>query len=199
MSGYLKITFGSMFSGKSSDLIKDAHEYVDVMNKTVEEVYFKAVIINHESDERNISKVGVISSHSTCGKIPSDKIKMIKSSNLFDVYDLIKDSTYVAIDECQFFDNLEEFVKKLVKEGKYVHCCGLISDTNMEKFGKLTDLIHFADTVVQNKAFCIECLKEDSFHQGTNASFNKWIGPKNKDDKIVVGDKLYASVCRKHF
>lgn len=198
MSGYLKITFGSMFSGKSSDLLRDIHEYVDVMNK-IKGSTFKAVIINHSCDLRDISKAGILSSHSTCDKKPSELIEMIKTSKLEDVYEKLKEATYIGIDESQFFEDLVPYVKKLVLDGKYVHCSGLISDTNMDKFGNLPDLFPFADDIIQNKAFCMSCVEEKSYNRGMNASFNKWLGPISKDDKIVVGDKLYAPVCRKHF
>jgi thymidine kinase len=196
MVGNLKITFGCMFSGKTSKLINDIHIYLDIMKKL--NIPCKSFIINHELDNRNLSHSGVLTTHSKCVKVPSDEIVMIKTSKLEDIYENVKDATYIGIDECQFFEDLFPFVLKLISEGKYIHCIGLISDTKMEKFGKLLDLFPYADDIEQVKAYCLDCMKS-KLDLGSNASFTKWISNDDKLNDISVGDSNYAPCCRKHF
>ena len=195
MKGYLDITFGPMFSGKTTELVEKINNYLTfslINNETV-----RGLVINSHLDERNISKIGSLSSHKKLIniKFPED-IVFIKTENLLDLKeDFLDQFRYIAIDESQFFKDLESFVKKELKKDKFIHCVGLISDTEKNKFGDLLNIFSLADNIRQLKAFCPYCKTWDK-----NACFTKWAGKEDKKTIIEVSDsKNYLPVCGTHF
>ena len=195
MPGSLHITFGPMFSGKTSFLLKTLDNYATV--KKIRREDFKALVINSSIDNRNLNKVGNLTTH---------RDLVIESFNGYDVIfksvkklsdipnNLILNSSYIAIDEAQFFDDLEDFVKKYITT-KDIHVSGLIADTNKNEFGHMIKLFPIADNINQLKAFCAICKNFEK-----NASFTKW---KSKEEKInrvhISGSEDYYPVCGKHY
>jgi thymidine kinase len=68
---------------------------------------------------------------------------------------------------------------------------GLDGTYERKPFGKITNLIPLAETVVKLKAICSVCFKD--------ASFTKRINSKETKDVDVGGKDKYISVCREHF
>ena len=190
MPGHLEITFGPMFSSKTTFLIDSVHRYLDSNRMKGKQVI--CLIVNHSSDERK-RKIGNLTTHSTCSKELNKDILTISCENLSQIpRDLISSVDYIAIDESQLFHDLINRVEVWVKYmEKRVHCCGLVSDTSRNKFGFLADIIPLADKVNQKFAVCSECHND--------APFTKWIGEKIKKDQVVIGEDNYVPACGKHY
>ena len=195
MKGYLDITFGPMFSGKTTELVEKINNYLTyslINNQNV-----KGLVINSNLDGINISKIGSLSSHKKLINVKfPDNITFIKVEKLSDIKEeLLDEFQYLAIDESQFFKDIEPFVKKELIKGKFIHCVGLISDTNKNKFGNFLDIFPLADNVKQLKAFCPHCKIWDK-----TACFTKWIGKNDKTGIIEVSaSENYLPVCGNHF
>jgi len=192
MAGYLEVTIGPMFSGKTTNLIDKANRYVAVRKQRGENV--SVVIINHTSDER-ISKSGdALTPHSNARITHTDNISFIKTKYLQDVsLDIIEKADYIAIDEGQFFMDLYAGVATWLRMGKHVHCSGLIADSNRFPFGFITTIMAIADDIEHLKAFCSIC-----GDKVLNAPFTKC--SKEKSGQVLVGgSEEYYPVCGKHF
>ena len=138
MVGYLDITVGPMFSGKTKKLIQTYRKYEER----------NIVAINHSLDTRYMDDA--ICSHDL------DFIPSIMIDNIHDLwYDknhayhyMMERCTHVLINEAQFFDRLCEVVVSMVKCGKKVFVYGLDGDFQQQKFGEVLDLIPYCDTAV---------------------------------------------------
>ena len=63
MTSYLEITFGPMFSGKTTNLIHKIHTYLDIHSFKGKEK--KGLIINYSEDNRDLNKCGNLTTHSS--------------------------------------------------------------------------------------------------------------------------------------
>ncbi|MCH9622047.1 MAG: Thymidine kinase [Chlamydiia bacterium] len=194
MSGFLKITFGPMYSEKTSDLIQNIrnHHIIDKIRGEIR----KGLVVNHLSDEREIKGVGSLSTHNdSFSRSPlPPTINFIKTKKLTSLKKMLDEYNYIAIDECQFFEDLIPFVLEMIEKGKYVHCVGLIADSEQKEMGELWKLIPYADDVIHKKAYCVKCKSPYR-----NASFTKYIGEGEKRGQIHIGaGQEYVPVCREH-
>ena len=183
-SGYLEIILGSMQSGKTSRLV-EIYKQCTFCNISV-------CVINHCIDDRYDTEL--LSTHDQI------KIPCIKTNKLFDVWTdsivlhTISDkiqvclSSVILINEGQFFPDLEEFVKKLLKYNKQVYVCGLDGDFERKKFGQILDLIPLCDKVTKLTSLCGMC------KNGTLGIFSKRISC--EQTQTVVGSDNYMPVCR---
>ncbi len=191
-SGYLEFIIGPMYSGKTSRLVE--------IYKQCKFCDISVAVINHSIDNRYDEEL--LSTH--------DKVKIpcIKTERLFDVWtdyiDMemthihdvprIKDkftictSEVILINEGQFFPDLEDFVKILLKNGKKIYVCGLDGDFERKKFGQILDLIPLCDKVSKLKSLCSIC------KNGTPGIFSKRIT--TETEQTVVGSDNYIPVCR---
>lgn len=190
-SGYLEIILGGMYAGKTSRLV-EIYKQCTFCNISV-------AVINHSIDNRYDEEL--LSTH--------DKIKIpcIKTKRLFDIWSdsidmesnvelvpRIRDnfkvsrSSVILINEGQFFPDLEEFVKKLLLNGKKVYVCGLDGDFERKKFGQILDLIPLCDKVTKLTSLCSMC------KNGTLGIFSKRISC--EQIQTVVGTDNYIPVCR---
>lgn len=185
----LKITFGPMFSGKTTNLLKDINDFLVLNNEK------KVLIINSSLDNR-LNKIKNLTTHKSSIKIliESDNINYISVKNLNNIDILsLNEYSYIAIDECQFFEEIEDFIKKLIKLNKYIHCVGLLSNISCNKFGNLHNLFYLADEIKQLKSFCKLCRKK-------NAIFTSLKDNNNNNNNIIIGgEKIYEATCRNHF
>ena len=189
----LEVTFGPMFSGKTTYLIEKLDKIITVKNNYSGKT-FKGLLINSSQDTRKKS-VFNLSTHGKMNSMTNENITAISVSHLSildDVY--IGSYDYISIDECQFFDDLVDNVKRWVSQGRHMHCSGLVADINQNTFGHLIELIPFADDVVHKKAICVKCLN----------GFNKGVFTKRKEDSkceliLISGKEDYYPVCREHF
>lgn len=191
----LTVYTGPMFSDKSSRLLREITRYSDVSEKR------HALIINHVLDTRDLTKV--VSSHASLYKGVSDRLDVVSTEKLSDA-DVSK-YTIIGIDEANLFDDLVDVVKLWLSLGKHIICVGLDGDYRMEKFGKISELVHLADTFIKLKAICSVCLSELASkgelvtpNNATPAPFTKKI--KNNCTELIDigGSDKYIAVCRKH-
>jgi thymidine kinase len=194
MSSYLDVTFGPMFSGKTTNLIHKIHTYLDI--HSCKGINKKGLIINFKGDNRDLNKCGNLTTHSSSKKEINSNISFVSVNKLSEVsYYLIKEIDYIAIDEGQFYEDLEDYIKCWLHMKKHIHCSGLISDSNKNKFGNIIDILPLADNIEQLKAYCIECRDHTM-----NAPFTKSKKPKSPDNKVLIGGQnFYIPVCGKHF
>jgi thymidine kinase len=189
-SAYLEIILGSMYSGKTSRLVE--------IYKQCKFCSIPVAVINHSIDNRYDNEM--LSTH--------DKVKIpcIKTDKLFDIwaeYISLEDneniprvndkfklgtSEVILINEGQFFPDLEEFVKVLLKNGKKIYVCGLDGDFERKKFGQILDLIPLCDKVTKLTSLCNIC------KNGTPGIFSKRIT--TEKEQTVVGSDNYIPVCR---
>jgi len=190
-SGYLEIILGSMYSGKTSKLV-EIYNQCKFCNISV-------AVINHSFDNRYDNDL--LSTH--------DKVKIpcIKSDKLMDLWAdyinleesidripkirdkfKINTSSVILINEGQFFPDLEEFVKLLLKNEKKVYICGLDGDFERKKFGQIIDLIPLCDKVHKLTSLCSLC------KNGTKGIFSMRLT--QEKEQTVVGSDNYIPVCR---
>lgn len=181
MSGHLTVIIGSMFSGKSTEIIRLINRF-KVLNK-------KIIAINHSLDDRYDGDNAKIITH--------DKVKMnclkLESLMPFSLTEEYKEAEVIVIEEGQFFADLFDFVVKSIDiEGKRVIVAGLDGDYLRRPFGDMLRIIPYAEEVKKLEALCLMC------NDGTAAHFTKRIGVSEKRDLVGSNDK-YIAVCRKHY
>ena len=170
----IEIIIGSMFSGKSTELLRRCRTY-SAIDKNV-------LVINHSIDTR--CQWNEAKTHDNI------TIKALKTNDLMSL-DIDTNVDIIAIDEAQFFDNLFNFIKSIESRKVVIIIAGLDGDYNRSKFGEILDCIPLCNSVTKLSAMCSIC------RDGTSGSFSKRISI--NDDKIFVGsNKDYISVCRRH-
>lgn len=140
--GWIEVICGSMFSGKTEELIRRlkraqlARQKVEIFKPTVDTRYHDIKVVSHQGSEI----------HST--PVPS-------SSNILL---LAADTMVVGIDEAQFFDNeLPNVCKQLADRGVRVIVAGLDMDFKGEPFGPMPQLLACAEYVTKVHAICVDC------------------------------------------
>mgnify|MGYP001254225680 FL=1 len=178
-TGYLKIILGSMFSGKTTELIREYKRFTSCG--------YECLFINHELDKRYNSNDKQTATHDG-NYINSLNI----GSKLFDFFtkeSFLSRYDVIFINEGQFFDDLYEFVDYAVNEKKKrVYVCGLDGDFKRKKFGALLDIIPLCDDLVKLKAICKGC----TFKEGI---FTFRLS--NEKEQTVIGADNYVPLCRK--
>ena len=171
--GWIEVITGSMFSGKTEELIrrlkraKIAMQQVEIFKPQIDNRYAEDEVISH--DENAIHSTPV----STAGNILL----------------LASDVEVVGVDEAQFFDmGLIEVVNQLANGGTRVIVAGLDMDFMGRPFGPMPGLIATAEFVTKVHAICVRC---------GNIAHNTH--RKMKTEKLVLlGEKdLYEPLCRK--
>jgi thymidine kinase len=118
----------------------------------------------------------------------------VKASQLSDIK--VTDVDVIGVDECQFFTDLYDSVKRWVnQEHKTVFCAGLDGDRNMKPFGHILSLIPLADKVKKKSARCKLCIKEKNNNVSAPFTFGK---VDDKSQVVVGGADTYQAVCRFH-
>jgi len=179
--GSIEIICGSMFSGKSEELIRRvrrvqiARKKVEIFKPMVDNRYHIQYIYSH-----NGSKV-----EANCVENSRDILKIVK-----------QDIDVIAIDEAQFFD--EEVItvcQYLADSGKRIIVAGLDQDFRGEPFGPMPKLLAIAEYIDKLHAICMVCGKPATRTQrlvdGKPADYN--------DPTILIGAKeSYEARCRQH-
>src|SRR5262245_52722316 len=141
--GWLEVITGSMFSGKSEELIRRLRR-AQIARQRVQ--IFKPAIDNRFSD-------GAIVSHSEM-KIPSTNVA--NSQELLDR--VAADTEVVGIDEGQFFDaGLPAVCAALANAGKRVIVAGLDQDYLGKPFEPMPQLLAIAEYITKTLAICMVC------------------------------------------
>ncbi|MFT6765657.1 MAG: thymidine kinase [Alteromonas naphthalenivorans] len=180
--GQLEVICGSMFSGKSEELIRRIKR-AKIAKKNV--LVFKPSI-----DNRTI--MTQVASHD------GNKFTAIAVDTPLQIPEKISpDIDVIGIDEAQFFSHeLVNVVLDLVEDGKTVIIAGLNLDYRAVPFGPMPTLITMADTVTKLSAICIPC--------GDDAYFTQRIvngHPAKYDDPVIqIGaEECYQARCRTCF
>tara|TARA_A100001037_G_C14994007_1_gene563911 strand:- start:323 stop:904 length:582 start_codon:yes stop_codon:yes gene_type:complete len=174
-SGWIEIICGSMFSGKTEELIRRA--------KRVKLAKQKIKIFKPKEDVRFKKK-----------KIVSHNENYLKSEVIersSEILKFSKNAQVVAIDEAQFFGKeIIEVCNKLANDGKRVIVAGLDMDYKGRPFGPMPNLMAIAEYVTKLHAICTKT--------GKMANYTS----RKVDDKnlIIVGDKdKYEALSREAF
>ncbi|MDA3780231.1 MAG: thymidine kinase [Bacteroidales bacterium] len=174
-SGWIEVICGSMFSGKTEELIRRLKR-AEYAKLNVE--IFKPLIDTRYSEEEVVS-------HN------SSTIRSTPVSSSGNILLLTGDVDVIGIDEAQFFDDgLVEVCNKIANSGVRVIVAGLDMDFRGKPFGPIPSLLASAEYITKVHAICMRCgsLAQHSFR-------------KTKNEKLVVlGEKdEYEPLCRKCF
>lgn len=179
--GRVEVICGSMFSGKTEELIRRVRR-AQIAQQKVQ--VFKPVIDNRYATERVTSHSGQDYDARPCNT--SDEIAGCIEPT----------TTVVAVDEVQFFDvGVVEVVEKLASRGIRVICAGLDLDFRAEPFGPMPHLMARAEEVTKLHAICVICGDEASRTQRlVNGQ------PAKHDDPIILvgAAESYEARCRDH-
>ena len=172
-TGWIEVICGSMFSGKTEELIKRinraqyAKQKIQAFKPALDDRYDKDYIVSH-SRLKTLSK---------------------PISDINDVLKLVDDDTdIVAIDEAQFFSNdIIDVCNTLADKGKRVIVAGLDQDYRGKPFGPMPFLMAIAEYVTKNLAICVKC--------GNPANRTQRLV--HDDKTILVGTTdIYEARCR---
>jgi thymidine kinase len=175
-SGWLEVVTGSMFSGKSEELIRRvrraqiARQRVQLFKPRVDDRYAEDEIVSH-SDM----------------KMPSQTVATAR-----EILERLDDRTeVVAVDEAQFFDaSLVGVVEGLANRGLRVIVAGLDQDYTGRPFDPMPQLLAVAEYVDKMLAICMRC--------GAPANRSQRL-VESRDVVVVGGAKQYEARCRRCF
>jgi thymidine kinase len=180
-NGSIEVICGSMFSGKTDELIRRLIRATIAKQKVQ---VFKPAIDVRYAVEKVTSHAG-----SNYDAIPVEKAANIRGK-------LDNDTTVVGIDEAQFFDTeIVQVAQELAARGIRVLVAGLDMDFRGEPFGPMPLILAKAERVDKLHAICMVCGDEASRTQrlvnGKPAKYN--------DPVVIVGaSELYEARCRAH-
>lgn len=177
--GWIEVVCGSMFSGKTEELIRRvkratiARQKVQVFKPAVDTRYTPEKVSSHNGMHLDAQVV----------------------SHANDILALVKDETeVVAVDEVQFFDwAIAEVCAELARRGKRVIAAGLDTDFRGEPFGPVPLLMAEAEFVEKLQAICVKC--------GATASRTQRLingHPAKYDDPVIMvgAAEVYEARCR---
>lgn len=179
--GSIEVVCGSMFSGKTDELIRRMRRAVIARQKV--QVFKPAIDVRYAVEK--------VTSHAGAD---FDAIPVAKAEDIFTRLD--PDTTVVGVDEAQFFDDgILEVTSRMADKGIRVLVAGLDQDFRGEPFGPMPMLMSIAERVDKLQAICMVCGEPASRTQrlvnGKPARFN--------DPVVIVGaSEMYEARCRKH-
>ncbi|KAF0106798.1 MAG: thymidine kinase [Anaerolineaceae bacterium] len=180
-NGSVEVICGSMFSGKTDELIRRlrratiARQKVQVFKPAIDVRYAVEKVTSHAGTEFDA--------------IPVEKAADIRTR-------LDPDATVIAIDEAQFFDaEIIPLVDELAGRGLRVIVGGLDTDFRGEPFGPMPALMAKAEEVEKLRAICMVCGEPAS---RTQRLLNG--KPARCDEPVVIvgAAEMYEARCRKH-
>lgn len=176
--GSIKLIIGCMYSGKTSELIREWERW--------NSIGVNILVINYTKDDRYGSDDFVYSHN-------KNKAKCIKVLELKDVSEeIIMSHQIILINEGQFFTDLKDCVIKWCDEyGKHIVISGLDGDFERNTFGDIPKLLPLADDIQKMKALCAIC------KDGTEAIFSLRLS--EEKEQTVIGASNYIPVCRYHY
>src|SRR5881275_2451232 len=176
LHGWIEVITGSMFSGKSEELIRRLRR-VQIARQKVQ--IFKPLIDNRFSEDHIVS-------HSDM-RIASENVKT--SDEL--IRHVHADTEVIGIDEGQFFDaRLPAACNTLAKQGKRVIVAGLDQDYLGRPFEPMPQLLAIAEYITKTLAICVVC--------GEPANHTQRLIPSR--DRVLVGaGGMYEARCRHCF
>jgi len=174
-SGWIEVICGSMFSGKTEELIRRlrraqiAKQKVAIFKPMIDVRYSEDHIVSHNNQ-----------------KIPS-----IAVNNAADILKHVKDAQVLGIDEAQFFDNdLVLVCRKLAESGRRVIVAGLDKDYRGFPFEPIPQLLCEAEYITKTLAICMKC--------GNPASYTQRL-TKSSERVLLGATDSYEARCRNCF
>jgi thymidine kinase len=174
--GWIEVIVGSMFSGKSEELIRRLRR-AQIARQKVQ--IFKPMVDTRYADDHIVS-------HSEM-RIPSRAVRTSR-----ELLDLVEgDTEVVGIDEGQFFDlDLPAVVNTIANRGKRVIVAGLDQDYLGKPFEPMPQLLAIAEYITKTLAICMVC--------GNPANHTQRLVPGG--DRVLVGaEGTYEARCRACF
>jgi thymidine kinase len=174
--GWIEVIVGSMFSGKSEELIRRlrraqiARQRVQIFKPTVDTRYTETHIVSHS--EMRIPSTAAASARSLLEQVAAD-------------------TEVVGIDEGQFFDlELPTVCNTLADQGKRVIVAGLDQDYLGKPFEPMPQLLAIAEYITKTLAICMVCGNPANHTQRLVAS----------EDRVLLGASgIYEARCRRCF
>lgn len=174
-TGWIEVICGSMFSGKTEELIRRlnrariAKQKVEVFKPAIDKRYDDEDVVSHDSN-----------------KSPS-----IPVENASQILFYAEDFEVVGIDEAQFFGNeLVSVCNQLAEKGKRVVISGLDMDFTGKPFGPIPQLLSIAEYVTKVHAICMRCGDLANYSHRTVSG----------DNLVMLGEtESYEPLCRKCF
>ena len=175
-AGWIEVIAGSMFSGKSEELIrrlrraKIARQKVQVFKPEIDARYSADQIVSH-SEMRH---------ESTVVRTAAEILARVEPG-----------TDVVGIDEGQFFDNeLVDVANKLAERGVRVIIAGLDQDYMGRPFEPVPQLLAIAEYITKTHAICVRC--------GQPANYSQRIAGVEGRVRVGAGD-MYEARCRRCF
>lgn len=170
--GWIEVICGSMFSGKTEELIrrlkrvKIANLKVEIFKPKIDIRYDETKIVSHDTNTINSTPV----------------------ENSAAILLLAKDVDVVGIDEAQFFDEgIIDVCEQLAFKGIRVIVAGLDMDYMGQPFGQMPNLLAVADYITKLHAICMEC------GNIAHVSYRKTA----QSGQVLLGEKdIYEPRCR---
>jgi thymidine kinase len=173
-TGWIEVICGSMFSGKTEELIRRlrraaiARQKVEIFKPKIDNRFSSTEIVSHD-------------------------FQKIKSRTIKKPEEIIKhalEAQVVGIDEAQFFDNsLVKVCQTLANMGKRVIVAGLDQDYRAQPFEPIPQLLAIAEYITKTHAICVIC--------GNPANHTYRKTPDK--DTVIVGADIYEARCRNCF
>jgi thymidine kinase len=174
--GWVEVIAGSMFSGKSEELIrrlrraKIARQKVQVFKPKIDARFSDHHIVSHSEMRHESANVRTAA----------------------DIRSLVEDGTeVVGIDEGQFFDNeLVTVANELARRGMRVIIAGLDQDYTGKPWEPMPQLLAIAEYITKTHAICMKCGQPANYSQRTFES----------EERVAVGAAgMYEARCRQCF
>ena len=174
--GWIEVIAGSMFSGKSEELIrrlrraKIARQKVQVFKPEIDSRFSQNHIVSHS--EMRHESANSRSAAEVLAKVEAD-------------------TEVIGIDEGQFFDNgLVDVATQLAKRGVRVIIAGLDQDYTGKPWEPMPQLLAIAEYITKTHAICMKCGQPANYTQRTIDS----------EERVAVGGgDMYEARCRKCF
>lgn len=180
-TGSIEVISGSMFSGKTEELIRRLRRASIARQKI--QVFKPAIDVRYDIEK--------VTSHAG---MAFDAIPVKKADEIFVLLDPA--TTVIGIDEAQFFDEgIVDVATRLADKGIRVIIAGLELDFRGEPFGSMPALMAKAELVDKLQAICIVCGEAACRTQRLVNGH-----PARYDDPVVIvgAAEMYEARCRKH-
>ena len=171
-SGWIEVICGSMFSGKTEELIRRlkrariAGQHVEVFKPRIDTRYGEAEVVSHDKNSLLATPI-------------TDTSKLLAVPEEINV---------IGLDEAQFFEEaVVDHVQELARRGKRVVIAGLDMDFRGKPFGPICQLLAVAEYITKVHAICSHC--------GNLATHSYRLV--QDQETVVLGEKdLYEARCR---
>jgi thymidine kinase len=171
-NGWIEVICGSMFSGKTEELIRRLKRVEFAQQKLI---LFKPAIDNRYHEEQVVSHKG-------------SSLEAIPVAHSSEILKHWKKERIVAIDEAQFFDqDLVTVCSDLARHGVRVIIAGLDMDYLGKPFGPMPDLLCMAEYVTKVHAICVSCGNLAQYSHRTT---------KDEEQVVVGAVETYEPLCR---